>query len=215
MSKKEFDNNRQDSRSDGRPTPGRRRWTENQVITQIVAWANDRGHYPGRNELRRAGRANLEAARQRLFQGRHDELHAIVESYVGRPLVRHREANGVFDDESMLKLLLRPICERLGHFPSRRQIEAELPAGVYQAIARIGGLKQFASRMDCPYVGPRRLSDDEIIRLFRRHLRGHVNIETVRRRLGAGGVSMIYRKWGSIKALQRAMDDLPPERIRE
>ena len=190
-------------------TTGRRRWTEGQVITQIVNWVDEHGRYPGRNDLRRAGRANLEAARQRLFRGRHDELHAIVESRVGRPLQRQREASGVFDDESTLRLLLRPLCEALGRFPSRRQIEAELPAGVYQAIVRRGGLEQLAIRMDCQYVGPKRLTDEAALRLFRRHLRGNVSVATVRSAFGAAGLTMVYRKWGSIGALRRALHVLP------
>ena len=189
----------------------KRRWTEAQVISQIVNWVEVHGRYPGRNDLRRAGRANLESARQRLFRGRHDELHAIVEIHVGRPLHRRREANGVFDDESMVKLLIRPLCEALGRFPSRRQIEAEFPAGVYQAIARRGGLEEVAARMNCQYLGPKRLSNEETLQLFRRHLRGKVTIESVKTALGAAGLSMVYRKWGSIEALRRAMHVLPPK----
>ena len=189
--------------------PKRRQWTSAQVETEFVRWVIEHGRYPRRDELRRAGEAGLESARQRLFHGRHDELHAIVEHRVGRRLRRGREPSGMFDDESTVMLLLRPLCETLGHFPSRRQIETELSNGVYRAVLRLGGSRKVAELMQCRPLAHSRLTREAALDLFRRKLMGNVTISSVQRIMGAAGVSLLYRNWNGIGALRSELEQIP------
>ncbi len=148
----------------------KRAWTEAQVIETLAAWAREHGRYPTDPDLRASGLGLLALARARVFYGRQDELHGAVERRCGQVLPRRKVPRGSYGTRAKLAALLRPLCDRLGRFPTREEIRADLPATVCERVRRFGGMRAMAAYMGVPFEGLRRWDRATVLAALRARL---------------------------------------------
>ena len=177
-----------------------------------MAWVRERGLYPTSAALKRTGHGLLEGARRRLFSRRTQALRSTVERRCG--LAPGGSAPpGSYDTPEALATLLRPLCDRLGRFPTGPEMaEAGLPTTVYDRVSRGGGLGAMATRMGVPRRRSERLTREDAITLLLTAalpslLPGEpprITTLMIRNRLGSRGIGVLSRKVGGIDALRRA-----------
>ncbi len=206
-------------------------WTPERVEHEVAAWVQVHGRYPVGRDLAGCEQGALASAAQRLFSGRQDELRAAVERRVGRALPRHMALPGSYATQAQVAVLLRPLCDRLGHFPLEAEMEADpgLPLGFYNVVSGRFGIAAMAACMGVPHQGRKRRSRAEVLALFRQVAAGaapgaavpraaalaglpgiggppaQLTTMAIRAALGSGGLAMLRRHFSGIAALRRAL----------
>lgn len=186
-------------------------WTEERVLSEVCAWAVAHSEFPSRGMLMVDGQACLAGAVQRLFRGRQSALRHEVERRTG-PLPRpRRAAAGTYSTIGQLAAVLRPICDRLGCFPTCAQMAAAgLPETVYSCVSRGIGMQGMAAHMGVLYAGPRRCTTEEALEEFAAVAASGpedraITTSLIRRCMGARGVGLLRRRFGSIHTLRAAL----------
>ena len=105
-------------------------------------------------ELIRAGRSDFLGARDRLGRGEQEAVRAEVERLYGKPLPRRRQPDGSYASLASIAALLRPLAERLGRVPTRRECAAARLGPAWDAMSRRWGVAMLASYLGLP-VAPR------------------------------------------------------------
>jgi len=192
----------------------KRAWTEAQVTEAVAAWAREHGRYPTDPDLRASGLGPVVLPRARVFHGRQDELHAAVERFCGQGLPRRQAPKGSYGTQAKLAVLLRPLCDRLGRFPTKEEIRADLPATVYERVCRFGGVRGMAAYMGVPIEGRRRWDRATVLAALRARLPRVLDLfddgrprliattASVIAAMGAGGMNLVVRHFGSIAGLR-------------
>lgn len=195
-------------------------WTEERVLTRLCAWAAAHSEFPSRRMLEADGQACLARAVRRLFRGRQAALRREVERRTGPLPPPRRAAAGTYSTIGQLAAALRPICDRLGHFPTCGQMAAAGLAGtVYSRVSRGIGMRGMAAHMGVPYAGPRRCTTVEALAEFAALAAGGsaaraISTSLIRRSMGARGIGLLQRRFGSIHTLRAALarEAVPAER---
>lgn len=186
-------------------------WTEGRVLTELCAWAAAHGEFPSRRMLEADGQARLARAVQRLFRGRQAALRREVERRTGPLPPPRRAAAGTYSTIGQLAAALRPVCNRLGHFPTCGQLAAAgLPETVFSRVSRGIGMRGMAAHMGVPYAGPRRCTTAEALAEFAALAAGGsaaraISTSLIRRSMGARGIGLLQRRFGSIHTLRAAL----------
>ncbi len=192
-------------------------WTRERVVAELVCWVGRHGSYPTRRDLDAAGRGDLARAVKRLFRGEQGSLRALVGLRCGRSLPRRQAPPGSYAGIGQLATLLRPLCDRLGRFPTAAEMKAAgLPATLYSLVSRRHGVKRMAEHMGTPYAGPQRLTRAGALALFRTlHGRedpasaaeapSRLTTTVIRAALGSRGLAILRRHFGGIAALRAAL----------
>ena len=196
-------------------------WTEERVVSGLCTWATAHGVFPTPGMLEADGRAGLARAMRRLFRVRQAALRREVEQRTGPLPPPRRAAAGAYSTLVQLAALLRPVCDRLGHFPSCRQMAAAgLPETAYSRVSRGIGLRGMAAHMGVRYVGPRRCTVDEALAEFAAVADGGpagraIDTSLIRRCMGARGIGLVRRLFGSIHVLRAALTRRPVPAARD
>jgi len=197
----------------------KRAWTEAQVSEAVAAWALEHGCYPTDPDLKASGLGPVALARARVFHGRQDELHSAVERRCGQRLPRRQVPKGSYGTRAKLAVLLRPLCDRLSRFPTREEICADLPATVYERVCRFGGMRAMAAYMGVPVEGTRRWDRATMLAALRARLPRVLDLfsegrprlvattASVIAAMGAGGMNLVARYFGTIAGLRRTLAD--------
>ncbi|MGI4942849.1 MAG: hypothetical protein ACRYHQ_20180 [Janthinobacterium lividum] len=195
----------------------KRAWTEARMIEAVAAWAREHGRYPTDPDLRASGLGPVALARARVFHGRQDELHGAVERRCGQGLPRRQVPKGSYGTPAKLAALLRPLCDRLGRFPTGEEIRADLPATVYERVCRFGGMRAMAACMGVAFEGPRRWDRATVLAALRARLPRVLDLlsggrprlvattASVIATMGPGGMNVVVRHFGTIAGLRRAL----------
>ena len=192
-------------------------WTPERVVAELAGWVLQHGRYPTRRDLDADEQGGLGRAAKRLFKGRQESLRALVERRCGRTLPRRQVPPGSYASIDQLAVLLRPLCDQLGRFPTAAEMKAAgLPATIYDLVSRRYGARQMAGHMGVPYAGPQRLTRAAALELFR-GLPWQVDPQTavgapsrltttvIRAALGSRGLAIVRRHFGGIAALRAAL----------
>ncbi len=192
-------------------------WSRDRIVGELVAWVGEHGRIPTGSELKMAGRSALGNAIQRLFRGEQDALRALVEQRCGRAVPCRRMPNGTYADIDRLAALLRPLCDRLGRFPTEAEMrQAGLPVTLYGLVSGRHGVARMAAHMGVAYAGPQRLTRAEALAVFRA-LPGRQDLlsaagapprlttTVIRAALGSRGIAMMQRHFGTIDGLRAAL----------
>ena len=192
-------------------------WTRERVVAELAGWVMQHGRYPTRRDLEAAGQGGLARAAKRLFKGKQASLRALVERRCGRTLPRRQAPPGSYAGIDRLALLLRPLCDQLGRFPTAAEMRAAgLPATLYDLVSRQHGVRRMAAYMGVPYAGPQHLTRAAALALFR-GLPGRADPQTaagapsrltttmIRAALGSRGLGILRRTFGGIAALRAAL----------
>ena len=186
-------------------------WTEDRVISELCAWATAHGEFPTRGMLEADGRAGLARAARRLFRRRQAVLRREVERTTGSLPPPRRAAAGAYSTTDQLAAVLQPLCNRLGHFPTCGQMAAAgLPETVYSRVSGGIGMRTMAAYMGVAYAGPRRCTTDEALAEFAVVAAGlpagrAIDTTLIRRCMGARGIGLLLRQFGSIHTLRAAL----------
>jgi hypothetical protein len=191
-------------------------WSEERVVTELAAWAAEHGQFPTGDELAADGLHLLHGARRRLFAGRPEELRSLVEQRCGKTLPQRVAPRGSYATLDQLASLLQPICDELGRFPTGAEMNARLPETVYSEVSRRCGLANMAEYMGVPYTGPRRLTKQEALALFRDvaaaqrpaldlGIPPNLTTTQIARAMGSRGIALMQRHFGNIDGLRQAL----------
>lgn len=136
-------------------------WNPERIEQEIAVWVNKYGRFPSVADLKATGHSHLAGARQRLFNGKTDELRHAVERICERPLARRKMPNGSYATQELLAAILRPLCARLGSFPTRAEVRAAgLPPAVWARVSTDYGVRRMAAFMGVPCWDRRRKCSD-------------------------------------------------------
>lgn len=186
-------------------------WTEARVRSELCTWAAAHGEFPTRGMLEADGQAGLARAVRRLFRGRQAVLRRAVEQTTGPLPPPRRAAPGAYSTTDQLAAALRPLCEQLGHFPTSGQMAAAgLPETVFSRVSRGIGMQAMAAHMGVAYAGPRRCTTEEALEVFAAVAASGpadraITTSLIRRCMGARGIGLLRRRFGSIHTLRVAL----------
>ena len=186
-------------------------WTEERVRSELFAWAAAHGEFPTRGMLEADGQAGLARAVRRLFRGRQTALRREVEQRTGPLPPPRRAVAGAYATTDQLAAALQPLCDQLGCFPTCGQMAAAgLPETVYSRVSRGIGVQAMAAHMGVTYAGPRRCTVEEALAEFAVVAAGlpvgrAIDTTLIRRCMGARGIGLLRRLFGSIHTLRAAL----------
>jgi len=113
-------------------------WTEENTINELKEIINKTNHFPTKNELISMNRYNLTSA-----VDKHGGLERFRKLF-GYELLQ--KPNGYWTEETILKEL-KPICERLGNFPTRNDLVTINKTDLSAQITINGGYYKFSKLM--------------------------------------------------------------------
>jgi hypothetical protein len=132
-------------------------WTHQLVVDGIVAWVREHDTYPTLNELKAAGQGALANAWQRYTKGATSRMRPEVEQLCGKAVPPRKAAAGSYETQAQLAALLRPLCDKLGRFPTRAEVrKAGLSSTIWGTVSVRYGVKNMASYMGVHYQVSRR-----------------------------------------------------------
>ncbi len=192
-------------------------WSRDRIVAELAAWVGAHGRIPTGSELKAAGRNALGSAIRRLFRGEQDALRALVGQRCGRTLPCRHMPDGAYADIDRLAALLRPLCDRLGRFPTEAEMrQVGLPVTLYAVVSGRHGVARMAAHMGVAYAGPQRLTLAEALAVFRALPGGQdllsaagapprLTTTAIRAALGSRGIAMMQKHFGTIDGLRAAL----------
>ena len=131
-------------------------WTPDRVIAALVVWVREHGgFFPTVADLNAAGDVALASAMTRHFAGKRNTLRQDVGRRCGLDLPPRRMPNGAYATQEACADLLRPLCDRLGRFPTGAEIIRNLTEALYQEVSKRWGMRAMAAFMGVRYAPPR------------------------------------------------------------
>ncbi len=131
-------------------------WTPDRVIAALVVWVREHGgFFPTVADLNAAGDVALASAMTLHFAGKRNTLRQDVGRRCGLDLPPRRMPNGVYATQEACADLLRPLCDRLGRFPTGAEIISYLTGALYQEVSTRWGMRAMAAFMGVRYAPPR------------------------------------------------------------
>ncbi len=195
-------------------------WTAERVVEALTAWvAQHDGQWPTHATLVADGQTLLAHAIRRYFSTRQDELRAEVGRRCGMEVAATRMPDGAYATQASCAALLRPLCDRLGRFPTQAEmVEGGLPGALYTIISRRWGVRAMAGFMAVPYVGCRQWNRAAALAAFQAALPMVADLITgmehrvvtctaIKRAMGSNGLSLMQKWFGTIAGLRAALDE--------
>jgi hypothetical protein len=182
--------------------------TRERVVVELVAWVLEHGSYPSTSELKKAGKAWIISAANRLWSGEQPALREEVERQTGRRIIPRQAANGTYATLEKVADAFRPLCVRLGRMPSWAEASAEGLGYAWNHASARWGIPALASHIGVPYFGPRRRTKAEMLHELSSvlpHCRdGYLTTTAIRKFIGAKGITMVCLL-GGIAAVRKAL----------
>ena len=125
-------------------------WPRSRIIAELLAWVEEHGQYPSVPELIEAKRSDLLGAIHRLGRGKAEVIRAEVETLWGKPMRRRRMQDGSYATLASIGSLLRPLAERIGRVPTRRECAAEGLGTAWDVMSRRWGVAALGAHLDLP-----------------------------------------------------------------